>query len=278
MSEGLNINNLSSKKLLEFTVPVPTLQQQRRIVAILDEAFAAINQCVAATEARQSACTALFLSALERTFARVAEENRRIPVAEIADHRLGKMLDRNKNRGRLRPYLRNQNVRWFEFDLEDVLEMRFEEAETERYLVRKGDVVICEGGYPGRAAIWENEEPFFFQKALHRVRFADPLLAEWFLYYLFVEEQSGRLKRHFTGTGISHFTGKALGRFEFPVPPEATLSSKVPRFRHLRQAVAEADAIAAEKLAALTALKQSILHKAFTGELTSKTADKLVEV
>jgi len=96
-------------------------------------------------------------------------------VADLAQHSLGKMLDKAKNRGEPRPYLRNLNVRWFDFDLTDVLEMRFLPSEVERYTVRKGDVVVCEGGYPGRAAIWERDEPIFFQKALHRVRFHQPL-------------------------------------------------------------------------------------------------------
>ena len=75
----------------------------------------------------------------------------------LADLCLGKMLDKAKNRGELRPYLRNLNVRWFDFDLSDVAEMRFEEHEHERYSAKAGDVLICEGGYPGRAAIWSKD-------------------------------------------------------------------------------------------------------------------------
>jgi type I restriction enzyme, S subunit len=95
-------------------------------------------------------------------------------LGDIADLSLGKMLDKAKNRGELRPYLRNLNVRWFEFDLTDVAEMRFEKHEHERYAAKAGDVLICEGGYPGRAAIWLDETPMYFQKAVHRVRFYEP--------------------------------------------------------------------------------------------------------
>ena len=76
-------------------------------------------------------------------------------VSEIAHHSLGKMLDKAKNKGAMQPYLRNINVRWFGFDLSDVLEMRFLPEESDRYTAIRGDVLICEGGYPGRAAIWE---------------------------------------------------------------------------------------------------------------------------
>ncbi|MEM1118121.1 MAG: restriction endonuclease subunit S, partial [Bacteroidota bacterium] len=61
--------------------------------------------------------------------------------SEVADHRLGKMLDKRKNTGTLRPYLRNVNVRWHGFDLDDVLEMRIEDYELDKYTVRKGDLV-----------------------------------------------------------------------------------------------------------------------------------------
>ncbi|MBB6470118.1 hypothetical protein HNQ96_006012 [Aminobacter lissarensis] len=129
------------------------------------------------------------------------------------------MLDRNKNRGVPKPYLRNLNVRWFDFDLSDVLEMKFEPSETDRYSLQRGDVAICEGGYPGRAAIWEQDEPIFIQKAIHRVRFHEPQRAKWFVYYLSYCDAAGTLKDHFSGSGIQHFTGQALAKFRVPLPP-----------------------------------------------------------
>lgn len=140
-------------------------------------------------------------------------------VSEIAEHSLGKMLDKAKNKGELKPYLRNLNVRWFDFDLSDVLAMRFLPEETARYTAVKGDVLVCEGGYPGRAAIWEHDSPVYFQKALHRVRFHEPERNRWFLYYLYAKELDGTLRQQFNGAGIQHFTGEALAQFQMPVPP-----------------------------------------------------------
>src|SRR5262245_59632400 len=101
---------------------------------------------------------------------------------------LGKMLDKEKNRGELQPYLRNVNVRWFTFDLADLKEMRFEDGEAERYQLKSGDLVVCEGGEPGRAAIWKDQAGSIkIQKALHRIRFDpaeyDPSFAMYYLYY-----------------------------------------------------------------------------------------------
>ena len=129
------------------------------------------------------------------------------------------MLDKAKNKGDMKPYLRNLNVRWFGFDLSDVSEMRFTSSESSKYTIAKGDLVICEGGYPGRAAIWTDDQPIFFQKALHRVRFHDQRQSKWVLYYLYKADLDGTLKRYFSGTGIQHFTGEALARLQVPLPP-----------------------------------------------------------
>jgi type I restriction enzyme S subunit len=139
--------------------------------------------------------------------------------AWLGDARLGKMLDAAKNKGELRPYLRNINVRWGKFDLTDVLKMRVEEHELPRVSVRKGDLVICEGGEPGRAAIWEGEEEFVIQKALHRFRCNEALLPEYFLFCLEHDFWSGRLSRYYTGATIKHLTGRALCEYSIPLPP-----------------------------------------------------------
>src|SRR5205807_1800887 len=101
---------------------------------------------------------------------------------------LGKMLDKQKNRGTLQPYLRNVNVRWFTFALSDLKEMRFEDDEQARYELRSGDLVVCEGGEPGRAAVWRGQtDNAKIQKALHRIRFHpneyDPAFGMYFLCY-----------------------------------------------------------------------------------------------
>ena len=68
-----------------------------------------------------------------------------VKLGDVAELCLGKMLDANKNKGRLLPYLRNPNVHWFDVDTTDVRMMPFEEHEDDRYGLRAGDVVICEG-------------------------------------------------------------------------------------------------------------------------------------
>jgi type I restriction enzyme S subunit len=145
-----------------------------------------------------------------------------VSVDQIGDARLGKMLDKAKNKGTPRPYLRNVNVRWFNFDLSDVYEMPFEDDEIHEFALRRGDVLICEGGEPGRAAVWDDREKgIYFQKAIHRVRFAEGVNSYFFVNALRESADSGRLSTYFTGVGIKHFTGKGLASFVFPLPPLA---------------------------------------------------------
>jgi len=185
-------------------------------------------------------------------------------VSEIAKHSLGKMLDKAKNKGELKPYLRNLNIRWFDFDLSDVLEMRFLPEEAAKYRAVKGDVLICEGGYPGRAAIWEQDEPVYFQKALHRVRFSEPERSKWFLYYLLAKNLDGTLKSHFNGAGIQHFTGEALAQFEVPLPPLPEQQRIIGILDEAFEGIATAKADAEKNLQNARALFESYLQSVLT--------------
>ena len=118
------------------------------------------------------------------------------------------------------PYLANVDVRWGQFDLSDLREMPFEESEKERYGLRFGDIVMCEGGEPGRCAIWKDERPgMMFQKALFRIRPHKELLPE-FLYYYFVDTgRRNAFSPFFTGSTIKHLPREKLSLVEVPLPP-----------------------------------------------------------
>jgi type I restriction enzyme, S subunit len=266
-SAGSAQGGFNANKLAALSIPIPPLSKQRRIVGILDKAFDGIATAKANAEKNLQNARALFGSHLQAVFTSRGVGWVVKKVGEIAAHSLGKMLDRAKNKGEPRAYLRNINVRWFAFDLSDLLEMRFLPEEAEKYTTVKGDVLICEGGYPGRAAIWNEDYPIFFQKALHRVRFHQPEHNKWFLYFLYVQDKSGDLRQHFTGTGIQHFTGDVLGRFQLPIAPLPELRQLLVRFDELAEETQRLESIYQQKLAALAALKKSLLHQAFVGEL-----------
>jgi len=267
-----------AKEFIEgYPIPIPPLPEQKRIVAILDEAFEGIATAKANAEKNRQNARAIFESQLQSVFSHPGPDWRIMKVAEIAKHSLGKMLDKAKNRGTAQPYLRNINVRWFAFDLSDLRQMPFLPKESDKYTAIRGDVLICEGGYPGRAAMWNEDYPVYFQKALHRVRFHEMEHNKWFIYYLYSQNVSGELKQHFGGTGIQHFTGEVLAQFEVPLPPLPQLRRTVAKFDEMAEETLRLESIYERKLAALDALKNSLLHSAFAGELTAKAAPELVE-
>ncbi|WP_293997819.1 restriction endonuclease subunit S [Sphaerotilus sp.] len=137
----------------------------------------------------------------------------------VAETRLGKMLDAAKNKGMPKPYLRNTNVQWARFDLSDLKEMRLEQDELQEYSVKAGDLLICEGGEPGRCAIWrESDREIYFQKALHRARPLCGISSDYLQIFLTVDSLSGSLSALFTGATIKHFTGEKLEQYVIALP------------------------------------------------------------
>ena len=94
-----------------------------------------------------------------------------VRLQTIAASSLGKTLDKAKNKGSLKSYLCSINVYWDGIDLTTIKEARFEDSELQKYLLRPGDLLICEGGDVGRSAVWESTREMYYQNALHCVRF-----------------------------------------------------------------------------------------------------------
>ena len=201
---------------------------------------------------------------------------RQVRLEDVADMCLGKMLDAKKNKGRLLPYLRNPNVRWFEVDTSDLREMPFEDHELERYGLIAGDVVVCEGGEPGRAAIWDGRLPNVkFQKAIHRVRTSPDLVNRFLVYRLMADFESGRLSDYYTGATIKHLTGQDLASYQFLLPPLAEQHRIV-------SALDRAEALRAKRrksLAEIDVLVRSIYAEMFDGRgLPLSSLDELCEL
>ncbi len=276
LGRGSAQKNLNVDAFRELRLLVPPLAEQNRIVAILDEAFEAVERAEKLTRQSIRAAGALHGAAI----ADVIRSNRaKWPtraIAEIAQTNLGKMLDKSKNRGAPRPYLRNLNVRWFGFDLQDLIEMRFEDTESDRFTARRGDLLICEGGYPGRAAIWDDDQPIHFQKAIHRVRFHEPVYNRWLLHYLYYMDSSDQLCHHFTGSGIQHFTGRSLKALHIPLPPADLCDSLCDQLDEIRSTAGHRSMLDSERRKLLRNLKQSLLSSALSGTLAGDTAGTLV--
>jgi len=175
------------------------------------------------------------------------------------------MLDQKQQTGEhRRPYLRNANVQWFRIDLTSLLEMDFDEDDRRVLRLKPGDLLICEGGEPGRAAVWRGElDECYFQKALHRGRpkpdLANAAYLSWLLWFL---GQRGKLSG-VTSATIAHLTGEKLAVLPTMLPP-------LPLQGAFAKRLAKVQSVVDKQLAAsrgLDALFASLQHRAFRGDL-----------
>lgn len=188
-------------------------------------------------------------------------------LGEICESDLGKTLNQSKDKGELYPYLCSINVLWDKFDFTVVKQARFDDKELERYTVRKGDLLICEGGDIGRAAIWNQDNPILYQNALHRVRLINndviPRFVMLFLKYL---KLSGVLDtRYGKGVTIKHLVKSSLLSIPIPVPGRAEQERIVGELDCLSGIIANKRA----QLRELDSLAQSIFYTMFGDPITN---------
>lgn len=255
---------LTQAAMKQIPIPAPPLSEQKHIVFRIEELFSQLDAGVAELKTAKERLRVYRQAVLKEAFEKVKVH---IPFGKIIDARLGKMLDKEKNTGNYRKYLRNINVRWFSFDLSDLLEMRIEDDEIEKYSVSHNDLIICEGGEPGRCAVWDKHDSIFYQKALHRVRFLDNSNPKFYMYYLWFSAQTGQLCRYFTGTGIKHLTGQSLSKVVVPKTDRPTQDSIVAEIESRLSVCDSIQKTVDTALQQAETLRQSILKKAFEGGL-----------
>ena len=264
LDKSTTIPSLAKRDLLNIEMPVPSFPEQEHIISRIEELFSQLDASVAELKTAKERLKVYRQAVLKEAFEKVKVH---IPFGKIIDARLGKMLDKEKNTGNYRKYLRNINVRWFSFDLSDLLEMRIEDDEIEKYSVSHNDLIICEGGEPGRCAVWDKHDSIFYQKALHRVRFSDNSNPKFYMYYLWFSAQTGQLCRYFTGTGIKHLTGQSLSKVVVPKTDRPTQDSIVAEIESRLSVCDSIENTVDTALQQAEALRQSILKKAFEGKL-----------
>lgn len=144
-----------------------------------------------------------------------------VRFGNIAQHNSGKTLDRGRNVGELRDYITTSNLYWGRFELSNVRKMPISDDELVRCTARNGDLLICEGGESGRAAVWPHDYEVCFQNHVHRARFfggVDP----YFVYRFFEKlNATGEIDQYRKGVGISNMSSKALASIVIPLPPLA---------------------------------------------------------
>ncbi len=147
--------------------------------------------------------------------------------------------------------------------------MRFETGEYARYGLESGDLVVCEGGEPGRCAIWLGQaSEMRIQKALHRVRFhPETILGNYVSYFIQFSATNGHLARFFTGTTIKHLTGNGLQEMQLPICDCSEQHQIVQEIESRFSVVEQMEQAIEESLQKAEALRQSVLKRAFKGKL-----------
>lgn len=189
-------------------------------------------------------------------------------IGDIGTTQLGKMLSRKSKTGNdEQPYLRNQNVQWGHFDLADVATMEFSAHEQSKFALAPGDVVVCEGGVVGRAAVWRRDETMYFQKALHRIRVVEGVEPDYLRYTLEAMAQFNMLAEYASGSTIAHLPQEDLRILPVPIAPSAEQSRIVAEIERRLSHVDAAERSLHGVLSKLAAARLSVLRAGFDGSL-----------
>jgi type I restriction enzyme S subunit len=186
-------------------------------------------------------------------------------VDSLFDIQQGKSVSKaNRIGDNQKPFLRTKNIYWGRIDLSDLDHMHFDKVEEEKLRLKKGDLLLCEGGDVGRTAIWMGDSiDCYYQNHLHRLRQkdekeVDPLFALYWFWYAF--EFSHFYKGRSNVTTIPNLSQSKLS--ELPIPkPEISEQKKIASIIRLVQSAIEQQ----ERMIALTQeLKSAMMHKLFT--------------
>ncbi|MCD7856333.1 MAG: restriction endonuclease subunit S, partial [Clostridiales bacterium] len=190
-------------------------------------------------------------------------------LGNIFWHNTGKALNSSNRSGHLLKYITTSNLYWNRFELDTVKEMYFSGPEIEKCTATKGDLLVCEGGDIGRAAIWDFDFNICIQNHIHRLRAYVPLCTEYYYYLFYLYKHAGWIGGK--GIGIQGLSSNAIHTLLFPLPPvdeQIRIVEKIKTIKPFTDKYTQAS----ETLDDLNAgfpdqLKKSILQLAVQGKL-----------
>ncbi|MPY57227.1 restriction endonuclease subunit S [Streptomyces spongiae] len=271
-------------------VPLPPLEEQRRIADYLDTEIARIGRLTAARDAQLSLLEERELAVIRHMLSGGATSQGGRPtdwpwlphipadwsigpVYAYYSTDLGKMLNAERASGeKLHPYLRNANVHWYEINTADMASMHFEADEVRRYSVAPGDLLVCEGGAGvAEAAVWDGRiEECYFQKSLHRVRQSSEVPVEWLMYWLRFAKACGVFDASGNLATIPHLTGEQLRQYRIPIPHDG--QSMIRETGRKISDMAKARTLLNTAQKGLSERRQALITAAVTGQFDVSTA------
>lgn len=292
-SKGIRPNQerLYWEDLAEITVALPDLESQRRIARFLDDQVTRIDNIIAArgrqAELLEDARADAARQALEapevslrkaaglRWLSTIPSDWPVTTVHSAYDVMLGKMLDESRFTGRFAmPYLRNTNVQWDKVTTDDLKVMDVQPGERERFTLRPGDLLICEGGQPGRSAVWDGSIPeIAYQKALHRARPRGDNDVRWLQAFLRLAVAMSVFTAEFGQATIGHLTGEQLRSLRLPMPRPDVQRARADELADELSRLDEGQRVLRASALRLEELKRSLIAAAVTGEFDVSSAD-----
>jgi type I restriction enzyme S subunit len=284
-----SMQNLSQDNFYSFIAPLPAAAEQSAISTFLDRETAKIDALIAEQqrliellqEKRQAVISHAVTKGLNpdapmkdsgvEWLGEVPEHWSVSAVGHRYEVRLGKMLDEKKVSGEhLGPYLRNIDVQWESINIEELPEMDFESSEHERYSLRQGDLLVCEGGEVGRSAIWQSQLTCcFYQKALHRLRAYNQRSDDcrFQLYVMRMACSIGVFEASSGKATINHLPAESFRRYRFAYPP---LDEQIVIAEHLSQVCSQLNELEADAKSLVSRLQErrsALISAAVTGQI-----------
>ena len=138
-------------------------------------------------------------------------------LGTLFSHSTGKALNASNLKGQLMTYITTSNLYWDRFELNNLKQMRFTDEEIEKCTATFGDLLVCEGGDIGRAAIWNYQYDIRIQNHIHKLRAYKQLCTKFFFWLFYFYKATGRIGGK--GIGIQGLSSKALDNILIPLPP-----------------------------------------------------------
>ena len=198
-------------------------------------------------------------------------------VGDLFLHNTGKAQNSSgSTNGTIRKFITTSNLYWDRFDFTKIKEMPFTEAELERCTVRKGDLLVCEGGDCGRSAVWNYDEEVCIQNHVHRLRPYQDVNIYYFYYLFYLYKNTGRLRGR--GVAIQGLSNEAIHKIIVPLAPLAEQKRIVAKIEDLLPYI-DRYAASYERLEQVNTefpedMKKSVLQYAIQGKLVEQRAEE----
>lgn len=270
VSRGATVHRLITDQIRAVEVPLPPLPEQRRIVAILDEAFEGIATAKAKAKKNLQNARELFEAHLQAVFTQHDDSHELRQLADVCEEitvgHVGSMAAQYKETGV--PFLRSQNIRPFRIALDNLvfIDERFHRS-LAKSILRPGDVAIVRTGYPGTAAVIPESLPECNCSDLVIARPGESIDAHYLALFFNSEHGKGLVAGRLVGAAQKHFNVGAAKQVSISLPTVTEQRRVVARLNTFRAETQRLESVYTRKLAALDELRKSLLHQAFSGQL-----------